>query len=55
MPKNKTSLSDEHARELEQSQDALRTSIAETQRLMDKSDEMIARHRRERERDKSDD
>jgi hypothetical protein len=40
-----------HAKEVEQSQMALRKSIAETERLVTKSDEMLERHRREREKD----
>ena len=35
--------------EVEESQQALRASIAETQRLMDATEEMLKRHRRERE------
>lgn len=35
------------AREIEESQKALRSSISEAQRLVDKSDEMLLRHRRE--------
>ena len=42
---------EQQAREVEESQDALRKSIAETQRLMDQSDEMLKRHRREAEED----
>jgi hypothetical protein len=42
-------------REIEHSQAALRASIAETCRLVDQSDEMIARHRRERDLDDADD
>lgn len=38
-------------REVEDSQKAMRASIAETQRLMDESDKMIQRHRRECEED----
>ena len=38
-------------REIEENQAALRASIAETQRLMDASDEMLKRHRRERDLD----
>lgn len=41
----------QHALEVEQSQAALRKSIAETERLVTKSDEMLERHRRERESD----
>lgn len=46
------SRSEEHARQIEQNQGELRESIAQTQRLMDKADAMLARHRRERESDK---
>ena len=35
------------SREVEQSQQALRRSIAKTQQLLDESDDMIGRHRRE--------
>jgi hypothetical protein len=38
-------------REVEASQNALRASIKETQRLMDASDDMLRRHRREAEED----
>lgn len=38
-------------REVEEGQKALRASIVETQRLMDDSDKMIQRHRRECEED----
>ncbi|MFN3727398.1 MAG: hypothetical protein ACK4SZ_13975 [Allosphingosinicella sp.] len=42
---------EQQAREVEESQAALRRSISETQRLMDESDAMLARHRRERDED----
>ncbi len=42
---------DQQAREIEANQDALRKSIAETQRLVGESEEMLKRHRREREED----
>ena len=45
---------EQQTREVEESQDALRKSIAETQRLMDQSDEMLKRHRREAEDDEAD-
>ena len=51
MAGKRISRSEEHARQVEQNQSELRVSIAETQRLMDKADEMLARHRRERESD----
>ena len=38
---------------LEESQSALRESIAHTEHLVSKSDEMLGRHRREREEDES--
>ena len=38
---------EQHTREVEASQAALRKSIAETERLVDESDEMLKRHRRE--------
>ena len=37
--------------EIEASQEALRASIAETERLVEESDEMLKRHRQEREDD----
>ena len=39
---------DRQNRELEDSQQGLRESIAKTQQLLDASDEMLKRHRRER-------
>ena len=41
----------QQAQEVEQSQAKLRASIAETERLMDASDQMLRRHRRELEED----
>ena len=38
---------DRHASEVEDSQRMLRESIDETQRLLDASDEMLKRHRKE--------
>ena len=38
-------------REVEESQKALRESIAKTQTLLDESDEMLRRHRRESDED----
>lgn len=49
--KSRTERRNQRAREIEDSQKSLRASIAETQRLMDKSDEMVARHRREQDDD----
>ena len=42
---------DQQAHEVEESQAKLRASIAETQRLMDESDQMLKRHRRELDED----
>ena len=42
---------EQQAREVEESQAKLRANIAETQRLMNQSDEMLRRHRRELEED----
>jgi hypothetical protein len=42
---------DDQAREVEESQQALRNSIDETRRLMDASDEMLRRHRKQCEED----
>ena len=41
----------QHTKEVEQSQAAMRLSISETQRLVDESDAMLRRHRREIEDD----
>jgi hypothetical protein len=41
----------QQAREVEENQAALRASIAETERLVSASEEMLARHHREREQD----
>lgn len=43
----------QHAEEIEASQAALRQSISETERLVDESEEMLRRHRREREQDEA--
>lgn len=51
--KTRTERRDQQAREVEESQAKLRASIAETQRLMDASDEMLKRHRRELDDDDS--
>ena len=40
-----------HAREVEESQQALRDSISETERLVGESEKMLRRHREEREED----
>jgi hypothetical protein len=42
---------EQHAREIESSQKALRQSIKETERLVGESEEMLRRHRRECEKD----
>ena len=49
MPGQKTreSRRAEHMREVEESQQALRASIAETDRLVTESDKMLRRHRQE--------
>lgn len=41
----------QHSTEIEASQASLRKSIAETERLVGESDEMLTRHRREVEED----
>ena len=41
----------QHAREVEASQEGLRKSIAETERLVSQSEEMLRRHRKEVEDD----
>lgn len=41
----------QHGREIEENQEALRRSIAETERLVTESEKMLRRHRREREED----
>ena len=46
---------EQQAREVEESQAKLRANIAETQRLMNQSDEMLRRHRRELEEDEESD
>ena len=43
----------QQAREIEDNQDALRRSIAESQRLIDEAVEMTRRHRRENEEDEA--
>ena len=42
---------EQQAREVEASQESLRVSIAETERLVGESDKMLRRHREEREAD----
>lgn len=53
--KRRASRREQQAQEIEESQKALRESIEETQRLMDRSDEMLSRHRRERDEDERED
>ena len=43
----------QHSREIEENQEALRRSIAETERLVSESENMLRRHRREREEDEA--
>lgn len=43
--------SEQQSREVEASQEALRRSIAETDRLVGESEQMLRRHRQEREED----
>ncbi len=43
----------QQAREVEESQAALKASIAETQRLVEASEAMLKRHRREQEEDET--
>lgn len=45
---------EQHAREVEASQDALRRSITETERLVGESDDMLKRQRRECDEDEGD-
>jgi N-methylhydantoinase B/oxoprolinase/acetone carboxylase alpha subunit len=45
--KDRTARRDRQARELEQNQNDLRASIAESKRLVDEAEEMIRRHRDE--------
>ena len=52
--KRRAALRNQQAAEVEESQTALRESIAHTEHLVSKSDEMLERHRRERENDESD-
>ena len=46
---------EQHSREIHENQDALRRSIAETERLVSESEAMLRRHRREREADEDED
>jgi hypothetical protein len=47
-PETRKERRDRQAREVEDSQRELRDSIAKTQELLEASDEMLKRHRRER-------
>ena len=53
-PESRRERRDRQQREIEDSQRELRESIANTQRLLDQSDEMLKRHRRETEEDDAD-
>ena len=44
---------EQHSREVEASQNAMRESIAETDRLVGESEAMLRRHRQEREDDET--
>jgi hypothetical protein len=46
-PKDRAARAERHSEEIEASQARLRDSIKETERLVDESDEMLRRHRRE--------
>jgi hypothetical protein len=46
-PTSRKTRQDRHAREIEKSQSELRDSISKTQQLLDESDDMLKRHRRE--------
>jgi hypothetical protein len=46
-PEKREGRRDRQAREVEQSQQDLRASIHKTQQLLDESEEMLRRHRRE--------
>ena len=52
--KRRAALRRQQAAEVEESQRALRESIAHTETLVSKSDEMLERHRRERDDDETD-
>jgi hypothetical protein len=53
LPENRDERRDRQTREVEQSQRDLRVSIDKTQQLLDESDEMLKRHRRECEDDEA--
>jgi hypothetical protein len=46
-PRDRAERSKRHSAEVEASQAALRVSIKETERLVEQSDEMLRRHRKE--------
>ncbi len=46
-PETRKQRRERHAREVEESQEKLRDSISETERLLSESDEMLKRQRRE--------
>jgi len=50
-PKKRAARRKQHTAEIQASQDALRRSIAETERLVGESDEMLRRHRKQCEED----
>jgi hypothetical protein len=50
-PQSRAARRKQHTAEIEASQDSLRDSIAETKRLVGESDEMLRRHRKERDAD----
>jgi hypothetical protein len=50
-PKKSAERRKQHTAEIEASQESLRKNIAETQRLVGESDEMLRRHRKERQED----
>jgi hypothetical protein len=51
--KNRAERREQQSREVEESQDRLRTNIAEAKRLLDESDQMLRRHRDECEEDEA--
>jgi hypothetical protein len=53
-PEDRAKRRHRHAAEIEESQARLRASIAETERLVGESDEMLRRHRHETEEGDSD-
>ena len=50
-PDRRSSRRAQHSLEIEENQEALRRSIAETERLVTESENMLRRHRRERDED----